>query len=327
MNRIENAPAELWYRLSDQFPPYNAVVWLQWQGRVMKGCRLFDKRKARDVWAEEAADGTQKLDVRVGKDGLWRPQKPETWRLPLPDPVASSIVTGMTWIRQRMSAADAAALAEEMEAEREAARAEPDNPDADRWGRWWRKSGLEIKYEIPGSVSRRMAEGRIMRALADCGYGQSGNPWSGQLLDDLVLSVEDADVLRRLADIPEVEVIPRFRPLPGDAQDFSTAMGWLVAINPQAGVPYKWSWSQRVLYYRASDEMLSWSQVGIALIGIRAYERGKPAVSPDACRTLYEEAIDAIVRVANGGTAWPGRFMPDRMAQLRERNRAFARQR
>jgi hypothetical protein len=64
---------------------------------------------------------------------------------------------------------DAATAAAEMEADRQRARDQRDPRDrSDEDGLPWWWSPAEIVYQPSGHVTRRMAEGRVMRAVAWC---------------------------------------------------------------------------------------------------------------------------------------------------------------
>lgn len=306
-----------WYRLADMAPPYNVHVNLQFDGRQFKAVRGV--HKGRDVWAEVMRGGAlRSVALPVGAAVVWQPLHPEKWRLPLPEPIIGSTVTGMTRTTQSFGAVEAALAAEEMEADREALRAGGEIETDDPMRRWWTDLS-NIRYEPKGAVTRRMAEGRVMRALADCGAGH-GLSLSNMTPSDVLASLSEA-AMRALAGADGTHWLVRFKPLSSDTSDFLEAMGWWTALNPPelwAAKRRPWSYSraQRALFWRAIDQPLTWSEIGyrFRLSGRRAQQ-------------IYEEAVDKCHRVANGLSPVPRRNPVDHIAALRERNREARRAR
>jgi hypothetical protein len=312
------ASPDWWYRYADLPPPYNVHVRLQWLGRVVKGARgLHD---GREVWTEISRGGGY-ASIRPDRDTLlWQPLVPDKWQLALPEPVAPS-VGGMHGTTYAMSAVDDAVVPGEFVA--------PSNSwrDDDPHDRWWRGAGFDLRYEATGSVTRKMCEGRVMRALAHCGYGDNALAprlfFAAAAAAEAGLAAAEAAALRVVADLESmgqgIVARERFEPLPRDVEDFPTAMGWVLGLNPNASVPYRWNWRQIVLWYRARDEALDWSQIGIGLIGVSAFLKGGKPPKPTKCRALYDEAINGCHAIANDAST-VGKGV-DRMAALRERNR------
>lgn len=303
--------SSLWYRLADMAPPYNVHVHVQFEGRQIKAVRGV--HKGRDVWAEVMrGGGLRTVVLPVAASVVWQPLSPEKWRLPLPEPIVGSIVTGMTRTTQSFTAVDAALAAEEMEADRDAIRAGGEIETDDPMRRWWADLSA-IRYEPKGEVSRRMVEGRVMRALADCGAGQA--PVAGGVAaTDALAALSDA-ARRALAADDGSHWLVRFKPLVSDNSDFLEAMRWWTALNPPElwaakRKPWTFSRAQRALFWRAIDEPLTWSEIGFRF-----------KLSARRAQQVYETALDKCHRVANGRPPDRHRNPVDHIAALRERNR------
>ncbi len=162
---------------------------------------------------------------------------------------------------------------------------------------WWRDA-TQIAYERPGAVSMRMAEGRLMRALAHCG---AINPrlhavTTASLLADLAAH---ADAEARVA----AALVVRFQPMPKDHDDFLMAMAWFSSLNTAvAGRTTRRPWSlnrrQRVLHYRSMDQPLSFADIGHELSTPDQRRRGN-TLSRHRVMQIYWEGIEAVHRVAN----------------------------
>lgn len=162
---------------------------------------------------------------------------------------------------------------------------------------WWRDA-TQIRYERPGEVTMRMAEGRMMRALAHCGA-----------LNPRLYAATTGTLLAALADHANVEAraaaayLARFQPLPQDAGDFLTAMAWFAALNPPVSRGPRWRpWSlnrrQRVMHYRSMDRLISYADIGHEISSADRKRMGNP-VSWQFARQLYIEGIEAVHRIAN----------------------------
>lgn len=311
MGRQPVANPNFWYRLTDMAPPYNVHVHVQFDGRQFKAVRGV--HKGREVWAEVVrGGGLRSVSLPVGGGVLWQPLSPDKWRLPLPEPIVASTVTGMTRTTQTFTAVDAALAGAEMEADRDALRAGGEVEIDDPMRRWWADLSL-IRYEPKGEVTRRMAEGRVLRALADCGAGQEIAPVGGRA-DDALAALSDA-AKRALAGDDATHWLVKFKPLASDNSDFLEAMRWWTALNPPElwaarRKPWTFSRSQRALFWRAIDQPLTWSEIGFRF-----------KLSARRAQQVYEGAIDKCHRVANGKSPVPHRNPVDHIAALQERNR------
>lgn len=279
-----------WYRYVDQAPPLTVRVRVNWSGRVFVAVRGRHP-SGREVWAEIDVDGRAAPVMLEGAPDLWQPLYPESWKLPLPDPVVSAEEGRFVSERTRFQAvedAEASDLAREMEHNRGAIRVESSGPIDPRW--WW--VGSEIQYQRAGEVSLKMAEGRLMRAVACCGAGQGLTLIRidvAKVLADLATALEDDEARAQEADLV------RFRPMPNDHADFLEAMRWFTALNPPEARSWRWEpWSlsktQQVLLLRTLPTPLSYAEIGHEL-GWKGHQRA---------REVYQSAIDKAWRVANG---------------------------
>lgn len=310
-----------WYPVTPSHPPplekVRAILTVTKQSQTIYNAQIIASRGKPpdiDVWAEWK-DGRLRLLPAFAKPCLWQPQQPDHWPMALPEAVPG--VSERLWSSKvgfaLVDEATAAELAAEMESNREDARRRETivrgKPKID----WWRDID-NITYEPPGAVTEKMAEGRVLRAVAMCGHGRdmtvAYRSFSG-LLADMAPSVDDA---RFYADY-----IPRLTPLRADKTDFPEAMRWFTALNPK-GLPTATSradWSlareQEVLIYRSHNKPLSFAVIG-----------GLWEMTGAGVRQLYARAIQAVTRVANGGVAWPnGAPMIDHNAATKARNAAW----
>lgn len=256
-----------------------------------------------DRWAEWRR-GTPVVLPPHAAPVLWQPQAPQKWLAALPQPVPRVAAAAMWSSRGEMLDDAAAAI---------------DGVPASKGDLWWRDAHA-IVYEPPGTVSPRMAEGRVMRALAVCGHGIDvvvRTRSFGALLADLAARADHQPYATS-------DYAPRLAALPADRSDFDTAMAWLTALNPR-GVPSVWGradWSlsraQEVLAHRAARVPLSFDVIG-----------GLWGISGEAARQAYARSIAAVTRVANGETAWPHAVAAptrvDHIAAVRARNRDWKR--
>lgn len=244
----------------------------------------------------------------------WQPQRPDKWMAPLPPPAHVS-ASGIMWSEgmrfQAVEEAEAAELARDMERDREMARngskhifAASHKPEQ----AWWRDVSL-IRYEPAGAVTEKMAEGRVMRAVALCGHGQG-----------LTIRVSTfGDILARMikADPTEPDFsdyIPRLQAFPQDHGDFLTAMSWFVALNPpppRFTISDTWEFNkaQLCLHYRSLNDPLSFDEIG----GLKEIR-----MSGENARKLYASTIKRITAIANQEVAIPAFAQ---IESLRERNR------
>ncbi len=273
---------------------------------------------------------------------LWRPKRPDLWAHPLPAPALvepapgspRAVAEGRMWsatcllarsdsppgsrperasaqVRGDMSATE---IAREMEEMREAAHA------AHRLGedgqiaaepQWWLDPHL-VTYSEPGRISRREAEGRLMRALATDRALSLGRP----------VTKTFADTLARAA-LPAPCEPDRFQPTGPDLDDHPVAMAWLVDLarrrrRVRRDLP-RWVSRRRdeertVLEERAALPAKAWAKIAAAA-----------KVKPGEVEAVYVRALDRVTAVANGA-ATPGVLArAAALAAVQEGNRAWKR--
>lgn len=242
-------PAELtggaWYPIS-ALRRERRRVWLSWRGRVFPGWwgRARTNGRAR-YWAVLPSGESEPL--RNPEPDSFKPFAGEAWPDPLPEPLTP---------------------AHSMPVKSPAA-AEPDAPDPIDDLEWPRP------YAQPGSITRREAEIRVLRALrvqsvnAEVGVSGACGP---RAYGDSALAAWAADTAE-----------PHWEPTRRDIADELVAMAWFCQL---------WSWkSQDALRCRAAVPRYSWRQIGQRL-----------KVSRERARQVYAEALDEVWAIANGGS-------------------------
>lgn len=318
-----------WYAPAD-LPPVACAVRLWWgQGGIPRlvdhAVRQRDPDKKRPlVWIWYSLDERTRevTPLTAGGPVCWQPRDAR-WTWPggiAPAPIPPHFVPRMQSHRHLTDEAEAAELAEssrELEAERHFANREGHRESVKALGMPWWWDAAEIRYEPPGEVSRRMVEGRVMRALNTAGG------WRPKLkvktLSMLIAALADeaAESLDDRAARIEAR-LTAFKPLGQDEEDFLEAMRWVLALSrptpddPRLRVAHAWepSREQRILNYRARFRLMSWGDIAMALSN-----DGK-AISYQRVQQLYTQAIDRCWKVANA----PIEDDP-RMTALREANR------
>lgn len=330
----------LWYSPADGLPPLNIQVLVQWRGREFEAARVKRPGRAGYAWLAATSwvqdmngrwvrrrspapvwlpdDGLPGIREDLGSDpDVWRPLKPEAWKLPLPPPVAS-IAPGRMWSsRTRFAAveeAEAADLVREMEADRETARAQSElqHESGRETGLPWWRDATRVTYARPGAIRVEEAEARVSRAI---------------LTDGLRLERAGVQVVRAssaLADMVAETASSEhddpghwrnFYALPQDYDDELTAMRWFAAINPpdlhRGGTrpANHYTDAQRLLVWRAQSR--SWREIAADLY-----------CSDTQARRLFGGALFQVWCAANGWPVFRHVTVKDQLAALRERNRA-----
>lgn len=222
------------------------------------------------IWASWVRGTPKPLPVG-GTPCFWQPQWPEKWTQPLPEPVPAvsermyASKVGFTLVADALGEAPAQRMPHQ----------------------WWRDADL-IRYEPAGCISQRMAEGRIMRAVAMCGHNRTFAPalkTFAQSLSRMAAPTPDSEPYA-LADY-----MPPLRPLRQDETDFSIAMDWFVKLNlsPQSGA-YAFNRVQQLLLHKASDIPLSYDVIG-SIWGVHR----------SAVAQAWARAIDKVTQIANSG--------------------------
>lgn len=328
----------LWYRVSDMPPPFNVHVKLQVDGREFKGARGKD-RLGKVVWVEYRRHEMVPVHHLNFAYALWQPLYPDKWQADLPKPVEVVEAGRMYSERSRFQAVEDASseeLALEMHRDRETARVSERSTRQPHWNRqgqamawWWDVTA--IRYEAPPGISLKMAEGRVMRALAWCGHGQGVLPPARASAVMLATAIE----AHAASEAPPAEVrAVRFQPLPSDHSDFEVAMGWFAALNPvelrpRHVVPWSLSSEQLLMLSRASPNPMSFAEIGAKWAGIGKGRSMKEAdwnrkpVSREAARQRFERAVEKCWRSANGMRVHTQLEAADQIKALRERNRKW----
>ncbi len=305
-------------------PPPRVRVVVCWNGRTFQAARVIHPCERRWCWVRRHADGREQyLPPRLRK-GIraagkakapaprpaaewlpnpewWQPIDPAKWQAPLPNPLPPPLLVQPD--TQRMV---------NIRARRRPAETAKDRAVEDGAPWWWDASA--IVYEPPGAVTPRMAEGRLMRALAAPGaVGAEAAPRRQR--DYALASIADARAeAEREAALSGLPPRDELEPGPADLADWLTAMAWFAALDPpelraRGHLPWMLTIEQKVLAWRAQRR--SWAS--IALMVRRSRTWGRDA----AARSLAR-----VTRIANGVSPDPHRRSRDAMAALSERNRA-----
>lgn len=268
----------------------------RWPGYEVPAATATDK-KGRRTWYEVRGRDLVRLHM---VPEAWRPApgRPWVWPGTVPEPLPISVIPRVGAIGG--VAFDAAAAAAEMEEWREAARANARDPEARdptaQVGQWWRDV-TRVAYQALGSVTREMAEARILRHLI----------LERSLPLDLRRAKSNAAVLadmkRSLADVygeaAGSDWVPPLVAQPEDHRDFETVMGWLAEVGTTRR-------ELMVLRARMQSPPITWVQIGDAL-----------HIAAKRARTIYDGAIDDLLAAAN---RQPRRSVA-RIAEVRARNR------
>ena len=294
-----------WYRVSDLPPPLGVRVRVMWDGRVFEAarvphpvdkheCWLVHDRKLGAVFLPLSGDLRRPADpgspwsgwhtLKQEAPDYYQPLSPERWAVPLPASVRFPTVS------PRMYSATPR---------------QPREPgggsqcfEADLASKQWWRDPMAISYAPSGSVSKRMAEGRVMRAVAACG-GDGG--WR---LRARTVATVLADFATEYQAKLDGETRVRWHPLPQDQDDFETAMRWYAQLKGGNGRAL--NRVQRVLFFRSLPTPLSFDEIG--------WELGR---SRETVRTLYARGVEECWWYANGVAGPADR----KLAALKERNR------
>jgi hypothetical protein len=157
-----------------------------------------------------------------------------------------------------------------------------------------------------------------MRAVACCDAKRLDVLRISPLLGDF----DDAFV-RALAEIEattSTDIVPTFKPLPADNDDFPAAMSWFAALYPPEARPPHWQKSegmarfnraQKAVIWRAANVPPSFAEIG-RLLNVSGTRAGQ----------LLAQAIEDCWRTANGLPPRKGLAKRvDHMAIVRETNR------
>lgn len=289
-----------WYPVSPTSPPFRARVNVSWAGREFTATRVHHPKKKRIVWVTLRADGELEYLPPKGRNkiwgddpDLWQPMDLNKWEHPLPEPLRSS---APNWPLPLATASIQEGARDPL---------------------WWRDATL-VGYHPPGEISRREAEGRVMRALNTNQRIRVERPTSKSCADVIAQMSEARATWEDTEDIPSADWRPPFEPLGHDFDDFLLAMSWYNALNP----PEMWHKNRRfgsrnraqlVLVYRAMDPPASWGFIGT-----------RWGVSVERVRQVYASALDKLERAANGRPVYKHIRVADPMIKVREGNKRHA---
>lgn len=305
MHRSPDRDLSPWYA-PEHLPAVNMRCWSWWSvhgvPQLLLTARIWVGRAWQ--WSAVTKRGAIMRIPPAGREGMawsdgptcWQPVDASVWAWPggeAPPPLAPHLLPRMTSIGMSFTETDDAAG----DADVSGHAIDDDLP-------WWRDV-TAICYQPMGEVARDMAEGRIMRALADSGSlrPRLHTPTTMGILARLAdekQAIEDARDDERVA----AAITLRFEPQQQDRTDFDTAMGWFADLYPveERGPNWRmWSISrrQRVLWLRSLDTNLSWQDVAEEITPRAARERGK-VLSYQRAQQIYDATIDDVWRIANG---------------------------
>lgn len=300
-----------WYRVSDLPPPIGVRVRVMWDGREFEAarvchpvtralCWVTHDRKLGAVFLPLSGELRRPADpstpwagwhtLRHAAPDYYQPLVPGKWSVALPKPVEFRTVSQRNHVVPGggVAVSQTSCIHQKVDGASD---------------QWWRDP-LAIDYAPSGKVSLRMAEGRVMRAVAWCDAGRGLTLRRRTPLD--VLAERAAEVEGGGDDA----MSKRFHPLPQDVSDFDVAMGWYAQLNPphrRHGTSRPWALSreQRVLLWRTRLPPLSFQEIAWCL-HLR---------SPERPRQMYKDAIVQVWKIANSTI---GNLS---LAALRERNR------
>lgn len=348
--------SETFYPVHPDMPAIGVRVVVSWAGREFCAARTWDKKAGGVRWVTHMDGKLVTLPPKGqgerwgGEPEAWRPERPELWKAPLPEPLVSCGLTGAGAPSGRggagapgrlapgcrAQAVDAvpgaprtqgwrggcvrgdkynkmAAQAEQSaqtQAEIRAELGDDEEAAAGRDDQWWLTEPLS--YSPMGEVSLREAEGRVARAILTDGIrGRHGGP--GGLTE--TSSALSGLVHETLLSTDAEGMTERFEPSPRDLSDYVTAFGWFAALNPpelwhRRREPYTLSQAQCVLVWRMITPPLSWRRIGRQTRG-----------NHETLRRVYGAALAGVHRAANGQPVLQHVRVKDRMAALREANR------
>jgi len=292
---------------------------------------------------------------------FWRPADAARWAAPLP-PVAW-IDDGVEQPGRLWSATMSYRAVEDAEEQHGSATApggrlpSGQSPGANE-RQWWRDP-FAVTYSPPGSISRREAEGRLMRAFNAEHWVRIERPDMGTFAEALARSAKRT--MPSAADLAADDAPMPMRPEPTgrDRDDMLTALGWLKALgagDSPAGSRPPAPWPSRgemaiasslggAPALRASGTGASGRLAERESLAptknqpheqiLRLRERDPPlswrqigkrvGVSHERARQLYGEALDIITATANGEITAGAADIAERLAAMQASNRAWRR--
>jgi hypothetical protein len=294
------------YPVTAQHPPLNVRVLVQWNGRTFKAARIYHPRTKKLCWVTTRNDSSGQYLPPKRKRGAdtwgenpewWQPENPKEWRISLPAPLKLNGVSAE------------GVMADIRRGPRRGAEAPDELSDRLPW--WWLidSDAPRLTYCTAGQITRQMAEGRVMRAVAASGieetkglFGASPRvPMFNELSQAAQAFLKD-DAAKQGKIQPSLWSVCLHLDR-NDHDDWLTAMSWFAALNPPnphfrdnhgkivRRKPWSFSNRQIVLLLRARcvGGPMSWRSMGKVL-----------SLDQSRCRELYNSAIDRVHRIANG---------------------------
>jgi hypothetical protein len=325
------------YSILDQLPPLGVPVLVLWDGRgPFEAARVAHPRTKQTAWAAKHDGETVLLPVtdrapdparpwsgwhtlKGDAPNFWSPKHHDKWGLRLPDVALMWNPNEPTRMWNAKQSFDAVAAADEMEADREAARSgaprvaagsTEESRNAPRRILWWLDAS-QVRYSTTGKVTKREAEARIMRALA-------GDEWLRGSEGLGMHRGKSADELRAMAEadasaLPEFN--PPFEPLPADRADYDIAMQWFAALGflsrmSRPITDQYLSEHQAVLALASRTRVMSFSEISVAL-----------GMKRQATQTLHRIALERVWAIANGFADAGAIARDEAMARVRNSNK------
>lgn len=261
-----------WYRPEDLAPPLDCRVRVLFGGAVFEAARIVHKghRRTSVVWA--TMNGNRVVHLQDDPT-FWQPLHPTKWESALPTPHQIDI--------------------------RPASTARPEaEPLTPREREWWRND-CDVRYAPPGSITPRMAEARVMRALwAETSFERADTLATNSPLTWLARMIE----LVEMAEGKRPTYFnDRFRPTSRDLSDFVNVVEWLRVLNRMTRPYYT------VLRMRAANPAYTFQEIGDVI--------GK---SGETARQMYRAAVMLVTTSANGQSIEPKTHAGRRARDLKE---------
>jgi Sigma-70, region 4 len=308
------------------------VIWGPWQGVAVlltkpiretltwaepsadnRNFRDLPPTHARTYRDRSAGDVTQIGDAYLDARGwgyepdCWRPREGETWPDPLPAPLhftpahINGVSVSIDRMSQRLTAEAAADLAAEMQRERDFLSGRGDEAVREALP-WWRETGA-VSFEPFQTLTRREAEGRVMRALYFLG-GRGGD--SLGVRTNAAVMADLAHAASLLTGYATSDYVPHLTLTPADrAEGMLQAMRWVTELDLQGNGSKR----RYVLEMRSGNMPRTYREIGEQL-----------SVTAPRAKQLEQSALDRIHEIAMTGTP----IMDATLARIQQENRDHA---
>lgn len=168
------------------------------------------------------------------------------------------------------------------------------------------------RYSPPGDVSRSEAEIRMIRFIRT----ERVTPWETPtalrtgwpaVVDSLSVMIAEWDEAR---SYPIDDPVPAWVPTPKDISDSHVVGKWFISLNPPGLSGKRINLLQRAIICRARMPTPTWGEMAVR-------------IETDDPRGVYDRAVNAVHRAANGLPVYPHEDVTDPLEELRARNRAY----